>query len=292
MERGQEVGQLIEGPKKLGSFRPEAWVRIWNAYQKRTNEDITVLQLKGRWKTLKKLYKLYSSLVNKSGWSWDEGNHQPTPGDMNVWEEIIEHNKEFKVCRDKPFPLYWKIHNLVSSSTATGEYATHTGGGVHGGSLYVDVETSTDSTDTSNPAVQEIAKDTDQAPRRRNKNISYSVGSKRTSDRDPSPRVSKRKSSDTNMELIDRLVTMTDRRSKITERRRDETDQFSFDACMLKLFAIPGIGPEEACAAVEALKCLEQRIFFIRMPMDFVEYWLNLQVKEFRRRAPPSSPHS
>ncbi|KAJ0981724.1 hypothetical protein J5N97_009979 [Dioscorea zingiberensis] len=105
----------------------EALVRIWNAYQKMTNEDVTLLQLKGRWKTLKKLYKLYSSLVNKSGWSWDQDNHRPTPGEMTVWEEIIERNKEMKVCRDKPFPLYCKIHALVSPSTATGEYATHTG---------------------------------------------------------------------------------------------------------------------------------------------------------------------
>ncbi|KAJ0969691.1 hypothetical protein J5N97_022568 [Dioscorea zingiberensis] len=83
---------------------------------------------------------------------------------------------------------------------------------------------------------------------------------------------------------------MTDRRSKITERRRDETDQFSFDACIFKLLAIPGIGPEEACAAVDALKCPEHRIFFMRMPPNFVEYWLNLRLKEFCRQAPPSSP--
>ncbi|KAJ0968270.1 hypothetical protein J5N97_025187 [Dioscorea zingiberensis] len=100
----------------------------------------------------------------------------------------------------------------------------------------------------------------------------------------PSPRVSKRKSSEANMETIDRLVMMTDRRSKITERRRDDTDKYSFDACMDKLLSMPGVGGEEACAAVDALKCPENRIFFMKMRPNIVEYWLNLRLKEFRRQ--------
>lgn len=88
------VDLLLEESKQpgvcSGSFRPEAWFRIWNEYQKRTKEDTTLPQLKGRWKTLKKLYKLHSSLVGKSGWSWDFDTQRPTPGCPMVWEVIIK----------------------------------------------------------------------------------------------------------------------------------------------------------------------------------------------------------
>ncbi|KAJ0967710.1 hypothetical protein J5N97_024627 [Dioscorea zingiberensis] len=151
--------ECTENKTCSGSFNPSAWARVFNAYGNKTKEDITVQQLKSRWKTLKKLYRLYSSLVNKGGWSWDHDNHLPTPGCSIVWEEIIQFNKEYKVSRDKPFPLFWMIHELAGSSTATGQYASHTGCGEYRATPIVEVQESTDS--TGDAAEKQVEKNTE-----------------------------------------------------------------------------------------------------------------------------------
>ncbi|XP_039137437.1 uncharacterized protein LOC120274972 isoform X3 [Dioscorea cayenensis subsp. rotundata] len=242
------VDLLLEESKQpgvcSGSFRPEAWFRIWNEYQKRTREDTTLPQLKGRWKTLKKLYKLHSSLVGKSGWSWDFDTQRPTPGCPMVWEEIIKLNKEYKVCRDKPFPLFLKIHDLVASSTANGQYASHTGGSVRADDLVVNLDEGSGSSDS---LVLHVDKDTIPS-HSTGKKVSYNNASSMTKRKQldhPNPSVSKKKSSDHTVEALNRLISLSDRRSKIMEQSKEEDDSFSFKTCMEKLSSMPGVSDVE-----------------------------------------------
>nr|CAD1823000.1 unnamed protein product [Ananas comosus var. bracteatus] len=87
-----------------GSFTPIAWKRMVNDFNSRNNLNLTKQQLKNRFKVLKKIFNLYHSLANKSGWGWNNDLHIPTPGDARIWNSVIAENPAYARCRDKPFP--------------------------------------------------------------------------------------------------------------------------------------------------------------------------------------------
>ncbi|KAJ0969789.1 hypothetical protein J5N97_022666 [Dioscorea zingiberensis] len=88
------------------SFKTEVLTRVWSAYVLKTNDDVFIAQLKNRWKTLKKNYRIYTNLLNKSGWSWDYVSHRPTPDSPDIWDEVLK-----------------TMHALVGTSIATVRYA-------------------------------------------------------------------------------------------------------------------------------------------------------------------------
>ncbi|XP_020111097.1 uncharacterized protein LOC109726079 [Ananas comosus] len=106
-----------------GSFTPIAWKRMVNDFNSRNNMNLTKTQLKNRFKVLKKIFNLYHSLANKSGWGWNSDLHIPTPGDARIWDSVIAENPAYARCRDKPFPAYDDMEFLTQNTTATGRYA-------------------------------------------------------------------------------------------------------------------------------------------------------------------------
>ncbi|KAJ0988086.1 hypothetical protein J5N97_006442 [Dioscorea zingiberensis] len=108
---------------QASSFKCEVWSRIATAFSEKAKESVTGIQLKNRWKYIKKIYRLYASLVNKSGWTWDYAQHRPTPDSIEVWDDVIKFNKDYKTARDRSFPLYWLVHELAGASSATGRFA-------------------------------------------------------------------------------------------------------------------------------------------------------------------------
>ncbi|KAJ0978528.1 hypothetical protein J5N97_014002 [Dioscorea zingiberensis] len=173
-----------------------------------TKEDITRSTLKSRWKTLKKLYRLYSSLVTKSGWSWDHENHRPTHSSASfVWDEIIQFNKEYKVARDKPFPLFLKIHELAGNSTATGQYAGHTGCGEYTDTPIVEVQESTDSTGDAEDIEKHM--ETGQQTGMNACSKDHASGSyKRKPIRNSSTAGTKKRSQEQTQEMVEKLVDL------------------------------------------------------------------------------------
>ncbi|KAJ0988623.1 hypothetical protein J5N97_006979 [Dioscorea zingiberensis] len=110
------------------------------------------------------------------------------------------------------------------------------------------------------------------------------AGSKRKHGHNPSPIVTKKKSVERALAVLDRLVELSDRRSRIVEQIKDEDDRFSYDICMEKLSSLPDVSDEEICVGAEALKSYENRIFFMKMRPSVIEFWLGVRVKEFRRQ--------
>ncbi|KAJ0967660.1 hypothetical protein J5N97_024577 [Dioscorea zingiberensis] len=94
------------------SFKTEVWTRVWSAYVQKTKEDVSISQLKNRWKTLKKNYRI-----------WDYVSHRPTPDSPEIWDDVLKVNKDYKIARERSFPLYWTLHALAGMSTAIGRYA-------------------------------------------------------------------------------------------------------------------------------------------------------------------------
>ncbi|KAJ7751617.1 hypothetical protein B0H16DRAFT_1419396 [Mycena metata] len=75
-----------------------------------------------RWGSLKAQFQLVKSLRNKSGWGWDDVEKHVVVSD-DVWNAYLEINAKIHPWRNKGFPLYDEMCQLVDGAVATGEGA-------------------------------------------------------------------------------------------------------------------------------------------------------------------------
>ena len=78
-----------EGHSQNGIFSKETWRKMTLAFNQQTSKDFTYTNLKNRLKVLKKTFNMYYNLANRSGWGWDPVLKLPTPGDHQMWDEVI-----------------------------------------------------------------------------------------------------------------------------------------------------------------------------------------------------------
>ena len=78
-----------EGNCIVGTFSKDTWRRMTMSFNQQTNKNFTYTNLKNRLKVLKKNFNLYYNLANRSGWGWDTVLKVPTPGDQQMWDEVI-----------------------------------------------------------------------------------------------------------------------------------------------------------------------------------------------------------
>ncbi|KAJ0965116.1 hypothetical protein J5N97_026254 [Dioscorea zingiberensis] len=263
----QEEQDAISGLPS--SFKTEVWTRVWSAYVLKTIDDVSITQLKNRWKTLKKNYRIYTNLLNKSGWSWDYVSHCPTPDSPDIWDEVLKVNKDYKIARESSFPLYWTMHALAGMSIATCRYVM---GSIEEHTL-VDITEGCDESDS--PDEQEQHDGIRSVPASDDIEV-IGVREKRKQAQ------SSRNATDHTKEAIDKLLELSDRRSKIVEQYRDDDESFSYKLCMEKLTALPEITAEEMYFSGQAFKQREERIYFLTIPPRCVSFWLSRKVLEYR----------
>ncbi|KAJ0969522.1 hypothetical protein J5N97_022399 [Dioscorea zingiberensis] len=259
----------------VGSSKSDLWFQVWNLYQQKTNEDISMIQLKNRWKILKKKYKIYSSLLNKSGWSWDFENDCPSPKNLDMWDDIIKVNKEYENTGDKSFPLFWLVHEFACDSAAIWRFdmrSTKDKAAIDVG----DGSGSSDAPDGEQPIEVHPSQ-------RKGKNI-IDNGLKRKQLQNQSIPVMKRKNINEALVEINRLVELSDNKSKIIEQYKDEIHNLSFRLCMDKLTSLSNITDEKLFVGAQALKNLDERIFFLTMQTSAIDVWLSQHMKKFHNQ--------
>ncbi|KAJ0963151.1 hypothetical protein J5N97_028273 [Dioscorea zingiberensis] len=158
----------------------------------------------------------------------------------------MQFNKEYKVARDKPFPLFLKIHELAGSSTATGQYAGHTACGEYTDTPIVEVQESTDSTGDAAEKHVEKHTETGQQTDMNACSKDYASGSsKRKPVRNSSTARTKKRSQEQTQEVVEKLVDLSTRRSIIGEELKSKDDMCSYSDCVDQLKTLPDITDEE-----------------------------------------------
>ncbi|MQM13169.1 hypothetical protein Taro_046091 [Colocasia esculenta] len=104
-----------------GSFKVASWRSIGHLFNVAMGENSTWVQVKERFKNLKRRYALYEELLKLSGWGWDPETQCPIPGYEGAWDEALRVNSRFSTIKRKPFPLYDQMQLLCKNSTCTGE---------------------------------------------------------------------------------------------------------------------------------------------------------------------------
>ncbi|KAI9448730.1 hypothetical protein BJY52DRAFT_1097274, partial [Lactarius psammicola] len=78
--------------------------------------------IKNRWqkvRTLKQEYETVKELRNMSGFGWDHVKHCVI-AEHTVWQEYVKKNTKAKPFRNKGFPLFDEIGDLIDGTRATG----------------------------------------------------------------------------------------------------------------------------------------------------------------------------
>lgn len=81
-----DIGNVVGG-----NPTPLAWNTITLSFNQKLGVSRSKQQLKDGWKNLKRDFRRYHNLANKSGWGWNYNTNTPEATD-EIWDEII------KVC--------------------------------------------------------------------------------------------------------------------------------------------------------------------------------------------------
>ncbi|DAZ96661.1 TPA: hypothetical protein N0F65_009224 [Lagenidium giganteum] len=132
--------QVAKGKATDNGLKKEAWTAVLDEFNVTNGLRYTKAQLQSQWTVLKKKYTIFQSLVNNSGFGWDEDAKLPTApaevtqdsdkhamhsliGGEQVWQEYLAAHKEAKEFQSKTLKHYNDLHEIFSGSVATGEYA-------------------------------------------------------------------------------------------------------------------------------------------------------------------------
>ncbi|KAJ0966914.1 hypothetical protein J5N97_023831 [Dioscorea zingiberensis] len=108
----------------------------------------------------------------------------------------------------------------------------------------------------------------------------FITGTKRKKPASDNPHAGK-KYVDPTVEALEKLVELSDRRSKIVEQS-DSEENYSYKLCIDKLTVMPSITAEEIFVRGKAIKQRDEHIFFLSIPPMAVSFWLQECVSEFR----------
>ncbi|KLO17660.1 hypothetical protein SCHPADRAFT_867773 [Schizopora paradoxa] len=120
------VGELTR-QRLLGKQSDNGWKGVvWSACSEKILTELETVKppdaCKGRWRTLKSNYLTVKELLHKSGSGWNDAK-KVIEASSDAWADWIKSDSKVESWRDKRFPLYNEIGNLVDGAHATGEAA-------------------------------------------------------------------------------------------------------------------------------------------------------------------------
>ncbi|KAK0571244.1 hypothetical protein LWI29_013056 [Acer saccharum] len=74
-------------------------------------------------KTWKKDYRVVYDMINTSGFGWNNVRKCVEVDSNEAWHSYVQHHKQAKGWRDKPFPLYERLAYIFGKDRATGKTA-------------------------------------------------------------------------------------------------------------------------------------------------------------------------
>lgn len=83
------LGQVLEGNQVDNTFNNQAWVFMITSFSEKFGCQFNRCMLESRYQSLMRQHDDISTLLNRSGFEWDE-IQQKLKGDDYVWEAYIE----------------------------------------------------------------------------------------------------------------------------------------------------------------------------------------------------------
>ncbi|KAL5788829.1 hypothetical protein ACOSP7_005778 [Xanthoceras sorbifolium] len=109
------------GRTAYNEFKNEVIKSVTRDFNKKFGLSLEENQIKNRYNVMKKDYGVVKTLLNHSGFGWDE-TRQMVVADDKVWESYIAVKSEARPFRRKSFPLYKQMSIIFEGERVTGKY--------------------------------------------------------------------------------------------------------------------------------------------------------------------------
>ncbi|KAJ3092307.1 hypothetical protein HDU96_002777, partial [Phlyctochytrium bullatum] len=117
------VDLCLAAPKQAtdNNLKKQGWTSITNSLNKHFKTTYTYEQVKSKVGALKTEHAVFAKLRDISGWGWN-------PVTMTVdttneqWDTYLASHPKHKKYRNKSFPMYEKVDELVNGKRATGQF--------------------------------------------------------------------------------------------------------------------------------------------------------------------------
>lgn len=109
------VEQVKKGNRQNNTFGKKAWKYISDEFCKKTGLRWDKEQLKNRYAVLRRQYAIVKSLLDQTGFSWDEPTGTVLAKD-EAWDEYIKEHPDAETIRGTGCPIYKQLCTIFSES--------------------------------------------------------------------------------------------------------------------------------------------------------------------------------
>ncbi|KAF4402374.1 hypothetical protein G4B88_012159 [Cannabis sativa] len=114
--------QVRKGNKTAHGFKKQSWADMIVLFNSKFGFHYDTDVLRNRYKRLRKQYNEMKSLVNQTGFKWDDSMHMVRADDKG-WSEYIKANPEMQPYRMRVVPYYNELCIICGHAVADGRYS-------------------------------------------------------------------------------------------------------------------------------------------------------------------------
>ncbi|XP_010278767.1 PREDICTED: L10-interacting MYB domain-containing protein-like isoform X2 [Nelumbo nucifera] len=114
--------QISSGCKIGSAFRKEAWTQMLALFNSKFGLELDKDALKNRHRKLRMQYNAMKTLLDHSGFCWDETRQMVTAADI-VWDDYLKAHPEVRSYRTKTLPNYNDLCVIYGNSSTDGRHS-------------------------------------------------------------------------------------------------------------------------------------------------------------------------
>ncbi|KAF8404226.1 hypothetical protein HHK36_009108 [Tetracentron sinense] len=109
----------VSDPKGDNGWKPRAYQAVVNVKNEKLGISLNKEQVRSQIKRLKKEYLAISTLLDQSGFGWDDTKKMVTADD-SVWDEYLKSHSDARPYRIKSIPDFHSLSLIIANDSANG----------------------------------------------------------------------------------------------------------------------------------------------------------------------------
>ncbi|BFG17670.1 hypothetical protein CerSpe_039440 [Prunus speciosa] len=271
---------LIEQTGQNKMSNKKAWKHIREEFNYKTSLQFDGEQLRNHQNVLKRLYNNIKSVLDQSGFSWDNSRNM-VMADDELWEKYTTAHPEAETIRNKECPIFKQLCTLFSESKAEETYILSS----HDVKLNQQTVNVVGTPETASVSA-EPEPAVDEASSRLSEEVNMSSGRNKRRIKTQTLSSSRqrrvcRETSNTNVDAVSQHeeVPSTNKRAAGAAAVVHSGDRFSISSCIEVLNEMAGVDEELYLAASDLFQDPDRRETFICIKSEIKLAWLKAKCK-------------
>ncbi|KAF9600521.1 hypothetical protein IFM89_009970 [Coptis chinensis] len=117
------VAQVHDGQYLDGQFSKHAWKHIVQQFKAKFGPNYDLEILKNHYRALKKNHSAIRTLIDQSGFGWDNDREMVYADDDQVWDDYVKAHPDFGIWRTKSITGYEDLCIIFGDGGASGKHS-------------------------------------------------------------------------------------------------------------------------------------------------------------------------